>query len=65
MCVECGELISERAKALLNGKYPLVAYCKEWQDTDCDYFEYLRDCIDNRVDFEIKANKSRTDRESR
>lgn len=65
MCVECGELTYERAKALSKMKYPLTACYEEWQDTDCDYLDHLRDCIDNRADFEIKANKSRTDRESR
>lgn len=54
----------KEAKALYLLKAPLEEMYQEWLDTDVDYMDMLRDCIDERAKSAVKELKDKQ-RESR
>ena len=57
MAMEELELPAEKAKALLRSSTPLADVYKEWQDTETNHMDDIRDVIENRAGYVLKAEK--------
>lgn len=53
MIFESGEFSNEQISALLALEEPLESLYRDWLDSDANYMDILRDCIDSAADFYI------------
>jgi hypothetical protein len=54
------ELSPAQAKALLKSRTPLADVYKEWQNTDTHHMGDIRDVLENRADYAVKATREQT-----
>jgi hypothetical protein len=57
VAMESAELSPAQAKALLKSRTPLADVYKEWQNTDTHHMDDVRDVLENRADYAVKAAK--------
>jgi hypothetical protein len=55
--MESVELSPAQAKALLKSRSPLADVYKEWQNTETHHMDDIRDVLENRADYAVKATK--------
>jgi hypothetical protein len=57
MEMESIELTPAQARALLKSRNPLADVYKEWQNTETHHMDDIRDVLENRADYAVKAAK--------